>query len=223
MDVAPISGVAVPVFTPLAGFASITSPELTLEITEFQEGNWLFKTKVIKNADVGTLTLKRGSSWSNSDFSRWANAALRGDTTLADKFGVVVGGPTPRRTLLLIHFLSRLPFSFGQTGTEPHDSMAKYGGGVLAAAAAASAGFAEGGAASGVASLAASGASFGVGKLLNDTPEFALRVPAKAWLLQGCLPQRYKVASDFDASSSSISIQDLEISVEFFEEISLTG
>jgi hypothetical protein len=50
---------------------------------------------------------------------------------------------------------------------------------------------------------------------------FALRVPAKAWVLYGCLPTRYKPSGDFDAKSSDISVQELDIEPEEFEEICL--
>jgi hypothetical protein len=53
--------------------------------------------------------------------------------------------------------------------------------------------------------------------------EFTARLPAKAWLLHGCLPARYKAGSDFDAGSSAVSLQQLEIAVEMVEEISLVG
>lgn len=48
-----------------------------------------------------------------------------------------------------------------------------------------------------------------------------LRVPAKAWLMKDCLPVRYKVSGDFDATSSDVSIQELEISMHLFEEFNV--
>lgn len=44
-----------------------------------------------------------------------------------------------------------------------------------------------------------------------DTVAKIFTVPAKAWQLLGCLPTRYKVASDFEALSSDVSIQELDI------------
>jgi len=49
----------------------------------------------------------------------------------------------------------------------------------------------------------------------------ALRIPARAWFLRDCLPVRYKVATDFDATSAEISISSLEIDYEYFSEFSL--
>lgn len=51
----------------------------------------------------------------------------------------------------------------------------------------------------------------------------ALALPARAWMLLDCLPIRYKASGDFDGASSDVSIMELEISVDRFEEFSVTG
>jgi phage tail-like protein len=43
----------------------------------------------------------------------------------------------------------------------------------------------------------------------------------RMWLLTGCIPARYKAASDFDSTDSSVSIQELAIDVESFQQINL--
>lgn len=43
-------------------------------------------------------------------------------------------------------------------------------------------------------------------------------VPGKAWVLHECLATGYKPASNFDASSSQVSIQQLTLEMEWFEE-----
>ena len=48
----------------------------------------------------------------------------------------------------------------------------------------------------------------------------SLQIPGKAWMLYGCIPTRYKGASDFDAMSSDVSVQELEIQPEAIEELS---
>lgn len=48
-----------------------------------------------------------------------------------------------------------------------------------------------------------------------------LRIPGKAWLLHECIPVRYKAGSDLDATSSEVSIQELDIAVSSIEEFSL--
>ena len=51
--------------------------------------------------------------------------------------------------------------------------------------------------------------------------EFVKRVPARGWLLKGCLPANYKAASDFDAMSQDISVASLELEIEEMDEITL--
>ena len=48
----------------------------------------------------------------------------------------------------------------------------------------------------------------------------AVRVPGKMWVLPGCIPIRYKAASDFDASSADVSIAELEIKPMYMKEVS---
>jgi hypothetical protein len=53
--------------------------------------------------------------------------------------------------------------------------------------------------------------------------EIAARIPGKAWMMYGCLPSRYRPGGDFDATSSEISVAELDLEMEFFDEISLTA
>lgn len=52
--------------------------------------------------------------------------------------------------------------------------------------------------------------------------QFALRLPGKAWMLYDCVPTRYKAGSDFDATSSEVSIQELEVQPEHIAELSVS-
>jgi len=47
-------------------------------------------------------------------------------------------------------------------------------------------------------------------------------LPAKFWLLSGCVPTRYKAGSDFDAKTGEVSISELDIAMRLFKEISLS-
>lgn len=182
MDIAPLTLDGLPVFTPLFGFSNITAPELQVEVHQFEEGNQLFSRKVIKRANVSPMTLTRGATFVDSDFWRWTMASLYGDTKVL--FGLPkIGGSSPRRDLLLIHFFSRNPF--------------------------------PGNAASGVVENA-------VNQSIGPF-EFLGRIPARAFLLQGCIPTRYKTGGDFDARSGEVSLMELDIEVERFEQISLTA
>lgn len=215
LDVAPIDPLALPLLTPIFGFSGLTSPEITIETMDITEGNWFFKRKIVKTGDVSNITMERGIVFYDSDFYRWTMGALQGDLSNS-KFGIPgtpanikIGGITPRRTLLLVQFFTRMPTSL----PEGSDVILQTG---LAAAGAALAGQNV----SAVGTAAVQGALFGL--LSHFGPfEFTARLPAKAWLLHGTIPVRYKSGSDFDALSSAISIQQLEVAVEMMEEVSL--
>lgn len=222
MDIAPIEPLAVPLFTPLLGFSAISAPEITTEITTINEANWFFSRKVIKSAEASNLTLMRASKWYDSDFYRWFMAALTGNTGgVGSRHALSVGGATPRRDLLLVHFLAHSPLREGEGSAAAALGLLALQGTATALVGSptslASGAFAGGGFAS-----AASIGVTGVGGSLGPF-EVAPRLPAKAWVLYGCLPSRYKAAGDFDATDSAISIQELEVAVEYWDELSLGG
>jgi phage tail-like protein len=51
--------------------------------------------------------------------------------------------------------------------------------------------------------------------------EFASRIPGRAWVLKKCRPARYKPGTDFDGMSQEVSIAELDLAVEEFEEFSV--
>lgn len=51
--------------------------------------------------------------------------------------------------------------------------------------------------------------------------QMSLRTPGRAWVLYDCIPTRYKAGSDFDASASEVSIQELDIQPEHIIEMTL--
>ena len=221
MDVAPIEPAALPIVTPLLGFSSITAPEIQVEFTEIAEANWFFNRKVLKRADTPNVTLIRASKWFDADFYKWMMVALFGNTGgVSGSNALAVGGATPRRDLLLVHFMSRNPIS------DPSAQATAAGLGLLAlqgTATAITGGIAGAGGVGALTTLGA-GIAAGVGASASLGPfEVAPRLPAKAWVLYGCLPARYKAAGDFDGSDSSISLQELEIAVEHWDELTLGG
>ena len=209
MDVAPIEGISLPIFNPLFGFNSITAPGLSVETADITEGNWLYGRKVVKRAQVDAMTLTRGVTFYDSDFWRWITAAVTGNTMnfrmnlLPD---LPIGGVSPRRKLLLIHFFARNPGINAVAASIGGYVAATAGGGSFNAVAAAS---------------AATLASFGFGAI--GPFQLAARMPAKAWLLHGCIPTRFKSGGDFDASSGEVSVAELEVAPEMIEEISLSS
>jgi hypothetical protein len=221
-DVAPIEGISIPIFNPLAGFSSVTAPGMSFEMHDITEGNWHFRRKVIKKVDVDSITATRGATFFDSDFWRWTVASVTGNPEgfqirLPPGSLMSIGGPTPRRNLLLIQFFAHNPLSGGA-------------GGALAAA---SAGLittqligsgAVGATVAGTLAAGAGGIAAKVGGKPGYGPfEFTPRVPAKAWLLHDCIPVRFKTGSDFDASSGDVSIAEIEFQPEMFDEISLSA
>lgn len=222
MDIAPIGALSMPLFTPLLGFSAITAPEINVEIHEISEANWFFKRKVVKGGDVSNMTLTRASKWYDSDFYRWVLSALAGNTGGWGSLNIMsLGGATPRRDMLLVHFMSRSPVPGGAAAS------AAAGAGLLAlqgtSTALAAGGIGSLGTASAVGAIAAVGGSLTASALGSPLGPFevAPRIPAKAWVLYGCLPARYKAAGDFDASDGGISLQELEMAVESWDELSL--
>jgi hypothetical protein len=183
---------------------------MTFEMYDITEGNSMFRKKVVKKADVDSMTLTRGVTFWDSDFYKWAMAALTGNTS-GVKVGSVqvgsVGGVTPRRNLMLIHFFSRYPGA----------AAASIAGSLITAGAAQSRGAVSGGTAGGIARIAAQVAigSFG-------PADVAAHIPARAWMLYDCMPTRFKSGGDFDAATGNISIAELDIQPEVIEEISLS-
>lgn len=210
-DVAPIEGFALPIFNPLAGFASITAPGMTFETYDVTEGNWFFRKKVIKKADIDPITLTRGVTFWDSDFWRWSVAAITGDPsnfqTRIPKLSI--GGVTPRRDLLLIQFFPRYPGAIA-SGIAT--------GGIMAGGVASAGTFGAIGAATATVGAALNATIGGIGPY-----EFAPRIPAKAWMLRDCIPTRFKAAGDFDAKSAEVSMAEIEIQPEMFEELSLAS
>jgi phage tail-like protein len=215
VDVAPIEAFSAPLFIPIAGFHSISMPELQLETQSISPANNLFGKQSIKKGSVSSITLQRGARFFDSDFWNWTMAALTGDTatqTMNFRSGVgaqglgSVGGPTPRRDLLLVHFFRNFPIPLGPVPTDE--------GRIAASVAAGAAQVGLAGAFGG-----ARTALFAAGAFVEGVP----KLPARAWLLSGCLPTRYKPGSDFDATSGQVSMMELEVAPERMEEISLAA
>ena len=62
------------------------------------------------------------------------------------------------------------------------------------------------------------------GEILNSViplNDLVSRVPARSWMLSGCIPTHYKASTDFDPLSSDISIMELTLQPQTIEEFSL--
>lgn len=213
VDIAPIGALALPIFNPFMGFSAISGPEITMDVETIKEANWIFDKKVVTGASVGPITLQRGVTWWDSDFWHWVIATLKGDVeefTAGIIPGLRTGGVTPRRTMMLIHFFNR---TLGNPLAPNADAVARTTRSLLTGTAVtAGSGIASGASVGGL--VTTLGAGLGA---LGLNFEFAPRVPAKVYLLYGCIPSRYKLDSDLDATSGNVSIQELEMQVEMVE------
>jgi phage tail-like protein len=215
LDVDWTLGVPPFVLMPMAGFSAITMPEMTIETEEIIEGTYNFKHQVLTKANVGSITLSRGATMFNADFWRWITACLKGSvysgnlvSYMADLAKAAAwAGNLPvsgkRRNLALIQ-LSGLSASGLIAATKQGDFIDR---------------------AKATAAMPAAGISAGLDALESLTQgyvDFGISsIPARVWMLFDALPTRYKPGSDFDASSSDISVQELEVTFERFEEFSL--
>ena len=220
MDVHPQDPLAWPLFFPLLGFQSISSPELTLDTQDVKEVNWPYTRKLVKGGTVSSITLTRGVQFFEADFYKWIAAAAMGDTgglnKNSDLWAVGArGGVTYRRTMVLIQFFPRAGAGLpGITGA----AIGALGAGALLTSSAGT-GTLIGEAARLTAQSVGAGA---VSAASAPGPfEFAARLPARAFYLYGCVPTRYKSSGDFDANSSEISVAEVEMQLDSFDEISL--
>jgi phage tail-like protein len=155
------------ILDPALGFSACTMPEVSVEMREVQPGNWEYKRRAVKTADVAPITLSRGARFYDSDFWIWIHNAITGKQPL-------------RRNLMLVHFMGYRPLS----ETLPADVSGNFPD-------------------------------------ENAVTSLATRLPARAWALVGCVPTRYKAGGDFDANTSDVSIQELELQPEFVEEVTI--
>lgn len=208
----------VPVFNPLFGFSKVTAPQISAEIESFKDGTFLYNRHVVKGGAVQPVIFERATSMFDADFYDWIMFTLHGNKDFEDggtlgkisNFLTSGGKISPRRNLLIVHFTN-----INIAAHSNRDVALQVAG--AAALGAITAGLAGGSAAvAGAAALAGGVLMAGIGPF-----EFATRIPARAWLLHNCLPTRYKAGSDFDAATSAVSLQELEVQPEMIEEFSL--
>jgi phage tail-like protein len=215
------SNSGVPVFNPLFGFSRISAPEISAEVETFKDGTFLYNRTVVKGGSVSPVLFERAASMFDADFYDWIIFTLHGNKDFEEggtlgkisSFLTSGGRVSPRRNLLIVQFSK---INIAGSGDGVRDIALRVAG--TASLAALTAGLAG----SSVSGAAVAAGAVGGSVALGIGPfEFATRIPARAWLLHNCLPIRYKSGSDFDASNSSISLQELEVLPEQIEEFSL--
>ena len=206
------------VLFPSTGFSSITAPELTIETEEIREGTSNFVRQVLTKGTTNTITLTKGVTPFNSDFWRWTTACLKG--TPHGQFTIVkflvdlakmvtyMGlpeVPAKRRNLLLFH-ATGISLEGLLKSIQNGNAFDKLKGVALLPAG------------------AAVGAAEAISGMTGGMVDVGITsIPGKVYVLFDCLPTRYKVGSDFDASTSAVSIEEIDLSFSYFEEFSLAG
>lgn len=219
-----LSGIRAPrqVLSPQYAFQSVSAPSLTVDYEEIKSGTSPFKRHVPTDSEVDPITLQRGVFVGDTDFYDWITAAVYGRSVY-------------RRKLLLVQLFTPPPvIDAGALGTlNPTVAWVQLVGGLLVAA---RDNGAIGGAAKALSTTAAAAAfaASAASAVLGDNPisgqareagsaasSFLASITARAWILYDCVPASYKSTSDFDATSADIGLQELEVRMERFEELSM--
>src|ERR1039458_5480990 len=185
-------------YSAVLGAQSITMPEYTLTLDEINEGTLDTAIRVVIGAAVNNITLTRAVYVVDKEFFNWIRMTASGKAN-SEVF---------RRDLVLVWFHNAIGVSTGaHTGIGMVDKEFLNWIRMTASGKANSEVFRRDLVlvwfhnAIGV----STGAHTGIGMV--DNP----RVPFKAWYLKDTIPVRYKPGADFDANSSAISIQELEL------------
>lgn len=68
----------------LAGFNSVSSPELTLEAVEYKEGIWTYRRKFPGDVTISDITMTRGVAKQGTFFYDWIRDAVEGNKYRVD-------------------------------------------------------------------------------------------------------------------------------------------
>jgi len=188
---------------PAAGFSSISSPSVSLEMDRTVEGTSDYTYPVASGkATVDPITLSKGVLMFNTDFWKWVSGSIAGksDSTLGLTSTLSIIPAARRRNLLLMQS-SGLSFDGISEIIRTGSIKSRMRASALAPVAGIAAGL----------SAASSFVSQGVADLNM------LSVPGRAYMLFDCMPKSYKTGTDFDANSLAVSIETLEIEYTRFE------
>ena len=140
-----------------AGFNSVTTPEATVEVAEYKEGQDIYTQKYPGNPTVNDITLSRGVARSDSAFWSWVRQVIEG-----------TGAYRATLTISHLHRVEALTRAFPAEGIEN----------------------------------------------VTRIPEDA---EGMVYHLFQAFPTRHKVAADLDATSSDVSLMELDVAFESFE------
>lgn len=218
-DIANVAPGEAPMLNPLFGFSSISAPEMTLETDEIGQADWYFKKPIIKKASVSPITLSRGVLTYDNDFWVWITQCLKGDASISPFIKV------PALDVQSINFQGNpfvnLPETNGLTFdyTTPILPTAPIRRDLMLIQFFPRFPFPTvvGGVRRGLNEISS---FIGAPLTLQPLSGPLVKQPARGFLLKGAIATRYKVASDFDAQSGAVSIQEIDLSYEYFEQIS---
>ena len=143
---------------PQAGFSNVTTPAVSVEATEYKEGQMVYTRKYPGNPTVEEVSMQRGAARGDSSFWDWVRV-------------VIEGSGEYRATVEIKHYHRDTALTRPVGGTNDG---------------------------------------------INKT-EIDLSKPARTYILYEAFPIRHKVAGDLDATSSEISLMELDVAYEHFE------
>lgn len=191
------------VLFPTAGFSAISSPSVSLETTKLVEGTSDYTHPIVTGkAAVEPITLSRGVTMFNTDFWKWISGTIAGkeDGSVGLNSNMSFVPSARRRNLLLMQSSGLSAEGVAQviSGGNPMERMK----------------------ATSLMPLAGVAASFGYSASFMDsgvTDIGMIGVPARAYMLYGCIPRSYQSGSGFDAMGFGVSIESLEIEYKSFD------
>lgn len=188
------TGLDVPLvaLNPQIGFQNISAPGMAIQMREINPGNDPFPVSTPMGATNNNISLQRGVYTGESEFYNWMKQAITGRGLF-------------RRDLIMMQFHRMYSTTDDRSAARFGELMATLGAG-LAQKAAEDAVAEETGSAFGDLAGAAVGTTVGLLK------------PVRFWKLYGCLPVNYSAGQGFDSGGDTMTVAELEIHVEHFEE-----
>jgi phage tail-like protein len=142
---------------PQAGFSAITTPEYTVEVAEYKEGQMVYTQKYPGNATVNDITLSRGAATTDSAFYDWIRQVIEGTGDY-------------RATLSIKHY-----HRVGGLQQEAYPATGN-----------------------------------------PAVTDINIAFPLRTYTVFEAWPTRHKVSGDLEATSSDISLQELDVVYEYF-------
>lgn len=181
------------VLNPQIGFQSVSSPGMSVTMRDINPGNDAFPVSTPMGGTNANITLRRGVYTGEQEFYQWTKQAIAGRGMF-------------RRDLILFQ-MHRMPFTeTDKSASRVAEVMGQLAVGIGQKAAEDFAASATGSSLVGDVTGAVLGAAQLNGK------------PVRFWKLYGCVPTNYVSGGGLDAGDDNITIAELELHVEHFEE-----